>query len=101
MFYGKRGELQQSYREGQEDQLGALGLIVNAIVISNTRYTALALEAIRKNGKAIDEADIQRLSCLGYEHINIMGRYSFNLPEEVENRALRSLMNIKDVLGDV
>ncbi len=101
LFYGKRGELHQSYREGQEDQLGALGLIVNAIVIWNTRYMALALEAIRKKGKPIDESDIQRLSALGYEHINIVGRYSFNLPEEVENGALRSLVNIEDVLGDV
>ncbi len=27
-FHGKRGELRQRYREGQEDQLGALGLVV-------------------------------------------------------------------------
>ncbi len=31
-FYGKRGELHQAYREGQEDQLHALGLVVNAII---------------------------------------------------------------------
>jgi TnpA family transposase len=29
-FFGQRGELRQRYREGQEDQLGALGLVVNA-----------------------------------------------------------------------
>ena len=29
IFHGKRGELRQRHREGQEDQLGALGLIVN------------------------------------------------------------------------
>ena len=29
IFHGKRGELRQRYREGQEDQLGALGLVVN------------------------------------------------------------------------
>jgi hypothetical protein len=31
VFSGKRGELRQRYREGQEDQLGALGLVVNMI----------------------------------------------------------------------
>jgi len=31
-FHGQRGELRQRYREGQEDQLGALGLVVNALV---------------------------------------------------------------------
>jgi hypothetical protein len=30
------GELRQRYREGQEDQLGALGLVVNMIVFWNT-----------------------------------------------------------------
>ena len=33
VFHGKRGELRQRYREGQEDQLGALGLVVNVIVL--------------------------------------------------------------------
>jgi TnpA family transposase len=33
VFHGKRGELRQRYREGQEDQLGALGLVVNIIVL--------------------------------------------------------------------
>jgi TnpA family transposase len=28
VFGGRRGELRQRYREGQEDQLGALGLVV-------------------------------------------------------------------------
>ena len=32
VFSGKRGELRQRYREWQEDQLGALGLVVNMIV---------------------------------------------------------------------
>ena len=36
-FYGRRrGEVRQRYREGQEEQLGALGLVVNAIVLWNT-----------------------------------------------------------------
>jgi TnpA family transposase len=30
IFHGKQGELRQRYREGQEDQLGALVLVVNA-----------------------------------------------------------------------
>ncbi len=29
----KKGEVRQRYREGQEEQLGALGLVVNAIVL--------------------------------------------------------------------
>jgi integrase len=31
----KRGELRQRYLEGQEDQLGALGIVVNLVVLWN------------------------------------------------------------------
>jgi len=51
IFYGKRGELHQSYRKGQGDQLSALGLVVNAIVIWNTKYMELALDAIKQTGE--------------------------------------------------
>ena len=43
VFHAKRGELRQRYREGQEDQLGALGLVVNMIVLWNTIYMDAAL----------------------------------------------------------
>jgi hypothetical protein len=33
IFHGRRDELRQAYREGQEDQLGALGLVLNAVVL--------------------------------------------------------------------
>jgi hypothetical protein len=33
VFHGKRGELRQRYREGQEYLLGALGLVVNVVVL--------------------------------------------------------------------
>jgi TnpA family transposase len=44
VFHGQRGELRQGYREGQEDQLGALGLVVNAIVLWNTLSMEAALQ---------------------------------------------------------
>ena len=40
VFHGKRGELRQRYREGQENQLDALGGVVNMIVLWNTIYFA-------------------------------------------------------------
>jgi TnpA family transposase len=38
VYHGKRGEVRKHYREGQEEQLGVLGLVVNAIVLWNTIY---------------------------------------------------------------
>ena len=45
---------------------------------------------LQKTGHDISDVNIQKLSPLGYEHINIMGRYSFNLLPEVKNGNLRS-----------
>ena len=59
-------------------------------------YMQLAIESLQKSGHNISIADIQRLSPLGYEHINIMGKYSFNLSKEIENGMLRSLMIVED-----
>jgi hypothetical protein len=71
-------KLRQRYREGQEDQLGALGLVVNAIVLWNTRYQDAALNQLRRSGFDVRDDDAQRLSPLGYDHINLLGRYQFS-----------------------
>jgi hypothetical protein len=44
----------------------------------------------------INQDDVQRLPPVGYEHINIIGRYSFYLPEEVDNGELRPLIKIEE-----
>jgi hypothetical protein len=64
-FHGKRGELRQRYREGQEDQLGALGL-VNAVILWNTIYMDAALAELRAEGFDVRDEDVARLSPLGH-----------------------------------
>lgn len=96
VFHGQRGELRQRYREGQEDQLGALGLVVNIIVLWNTIYMDAVLEQLRTEGYPILPEDVARLSPLIYEHINVLGQYTFALPEMVAQGQLRPLRNPAD-----
>jgi TnpA family transposase len=92
VFHGQRGELRQRCREGQEDQLGALGLVVNAIVLWwNTLYMEATLKQLRDEGIAVTPADVARLSPLGHRHINFQGRYSFALSESIAQGGLRPL----------
>ena len=91
VFFGKRGELRQRYKEGQEDQLGALGLVVNAIVLWNTRYMDAVLSQLQADGDAIADADVRRLSPLAHKHLNFLGRYHFSLPGDVRGGELREL----------
>jgi TnpA family transposase len=91
VFHGKRGELRQHYREGQEDQLGTLGLVVNIIVLWNTLSIDAALEQRRREGYPVEPTAVARLSPWCFEHINLLGRYAFALPESVAHGALRPL----------
>ena len=91
VFHGKRGELRQRYREGQEDQLSALGLVVNVIVLWNTLYMDATLLQLRQEGFLVRDEDVARLSPLIHDHINMLGRYSFAVPEAVIRGELRPL----------
>lgn len=91
VFHGRHGELRQPYREGQEEQLGALGFVVNLIVLWNTLYLDAALADMQQRGRVVDQADIERLSPLGYEHIRFHGNYSFTLSQEVSQGQLLPL----------
>ncbi len=96
VFHGQRGEVRQRYREGQEDQLGALGLVVNALVLWNTRYMDAAVEHLRATGVEVKQEDVERLSPLGNKHFNVLGRYHFNTTEAVLQGELRPLRNPDD-----
>jgi TnpA family transposase len=93
IFHGKRGELRQRYREGQEDQLGALGIVVNLVVLWNTIYMDAALDQLRAEGHEVLAEDVARLSPLSFKHINMLGRYAFTLPDTVARGELRPLRN--------
>jgi Tn3 transposase DDE domain len=70
----------QAYRDGQEDQLGSLGLVLNATVLWTTRYMDAAVSHLRENapgGQAVLDEDVARLSPLKHANLNFLGRYSF------------------------
>jgi len=77
MFHGRKGELRHGYRDGMEDQLGALGLILNTITLWNTVYLDHAIKQLRADGYPVLDADVARLSPYMRRHINFHGHYSF------------------------
>ena len=83
--------MRQRYREGQEDQLGALGLVINAIILWNTIYMDAALRQLRAGSFDVHDEDVARLSPLAHQHVNVLGRYAFILPEMVARGELRPL----------
>jgi len=73
-----------------EDQLGALGLVLNAITLWNTVYLDAAIAALRADGYPVRDEDVARLSLYVRRHLNVDGHYSFALPDLAgARRALR------------
>ena len=87
VFHGRRGELRQPYHHGQEEQLTALGLVINCIALYNTIYTQRTLDHLAATGHPARDEDIERLSPLGHDHITLTGRYHIALPDPLRDRA--------------
>ncbi len=97
IFHGRKGELRQPCREGQEDQLGTLGLVVNVIVLWNTLYMNAALSHLHGLGLETKPEEIARLSPLSYSHINRLGRYHFELSEALLRGEMRPLSDLSEI----
>ena len=94
IFHGNEGQLRQPYRDGQEDQLGALGFALNVLVLWNAQYLDDAIEQLRATGHQITNEDLRRLSPLQHEHIKMLGHFPFTLPHDLaagQRRQLREL----------
>ena len=83
--------LRQRYREGQDDQLGALGLVVNALILWNTRYMDAAVNQLKSRGFEPKPEDLARLWPLRSRHFNVLGRYHFTVTDSVLKSEMRPL----------
>jgi len=64
-----------------EDQLSSLGLVLNCVVLWNSRYMDRALDALRAQDCPVRDEDAARLSPFVREHIGLDGHYAFHLPD--------------------
>jgi hypothetical protein len=60
IFHGKKGEITRAYYEGMEDQLSALGLVLNCVVLWSTVYMDRALDQLRAQDYPVLDADVAR-----------------------------------------
>ena len=49
------------------------------------------LAQLRREGMDVLEEDVARLTPLVHEHVNMLGRYDFTLPEAITQGKLRTL----------
>lgn len=70
------------YQPGLEDSLGALGLLLNAVTLFNTIWVHKIVERLRAQGWDIADSEVRQLDLLRFDHINMLGRFHFELHAE-------------------
>jgi TnpA family transposase len=89
-----RGLIRKKYPDEHINQANCLNLITNAITVWNTVYMQLAIDHLRGRGQEITQADLGSLSPARFEHINIHGKYSFDISVPLTNGGLRPLVGL-------
>lgn len=70
-----------------------MGPVVNAVVLWSTRNLDATLAQVRTSGATVKPEDIERLSPLLLDHVNVLGRYEFNPKKSIRQGKLRLLRN--------
>ena len=90
IFFGKRGELRERELQDQLQRASALNIIINAISVWNTAYLQKAIDHIKETS-SIDESLLEHIAPLGWEHINFLGEYNFEIRNTPETKELGPL----------
>ena len=91
VFFNRLGEIRDRSFEQQRYRASGLNLVTAAVVLWNTVYLERAANALRGNGHAVDDALLQYLSPLGWEHINLTGDYLWRSSAKVGAGKFRPL----------
>lgn len=89
VFHGRRGHVYHPYRLGQEQQLGALGLVTNVLTLWNSGYMDHAVEHLRSEGTNIADGDVEHLLPLQHEQVNLHAAMSSSAPDHLRRGLLR------------
>lgn len=80
IFFGRQGRFGDRGYEDQLNRASALSLVINAIVVWNTRYLEAAAAELAHRRQPVPDRIWQHLSPILWEHVHLVGRYSFDEP---------------------
>ena len=81
-------------------QLGALGLVVNAVCLWTSLYLDESVRRLREEGVEVRDEDLARVSPLFRAHVNVLGRYSFDLDASLAGGGMRPLRDPSEIEED-
>lgn len=91
VFFGRRGYFWEHDFQEQFQKASCLNLILNAIVIWNTKYLKKAWNYYKYQNPNASEKYLKHVSPLNWEHINFLGEYNIENNPYYEEDNLRML----------
>lgn len=85
------GEIRGQSDEQLRNQVGCLNLVTNAIIVWNTVYIEKVVQQLQQEGRVLNEEDLMHIWPTRYAHVNVYGRYHFELEHVGKKRPFRSL----------
>ncbi len=91
VFFGKKGNLWEHELRAQIQKASCLNILLDAIVLWNTKYLSKAWNHYKAENPDADEKLLKHVSPLNWEHINFLGSYSLDFETKYEEDNLRKL----------
>lgn len=91
LMIANKGQLRSRRGEALTHQALCLNLVTNAVIIWNTVYMAAVIAQLTQEGTPVPESDLAHVWPTRYAHINMYGKYHFNVEEVHGRKGLRPL----------
>lgn len=93
LWFGSEGVIRRKQHEQQLESTRCLTLVANCVVLWNTVYMQETLRQLQSEGYEVNEILYEHLSPCRYEHINRLGKYSFESSTQFDDTHRRPLRN--------
>ena len=94
IFFANKGKIRKKYYEDQQNQAMCLNLVTNIVITWYTVYIEAVVEQLKLEGYQVNESDLEFIWPTRFANLNVHGKYTFKLKEELNRKGLRPLRNI-------
>ena len=81
IFYGNHGELVGQEDESLDHVVGCLNVVSNVVVVWNAVMMAKVVDELKLEGMSVKDEDLARIWPTRFGHLNVIGRYHFELEQ--------------------
>ncbi len=107
LAYAGEGAVRRRHHEQQTEQMWCLTLATNAIVTWTTEYYGLAIAALRRGGRGIDDEVLAHLWASHHENVHFYGNHTVDIDGELAKleadgyRPLRALASTPTMATEI